>query len=161
MQTWINVFLFIIAFQALVQGALVVALALAARRGGRAIASLEVSLDHELKGRMETAVQVTERAASVAEATRAQAERASAVLEEAGLRVRGVLDRASSVVSRASEADEDADEDVDGDADEDDLDEDADEGRGRVLPGRLGQGLALLKGARRAWQVWNETREPS
>lgn len=154
METWVSVFLAIIALQTLLQAGFVVGLALGARRGGQALATMEDRVVRDLPRHSAAALSASERAAAAAEMAQEHAEKAGAVLSEADTRLRGVLDLASGVVSRAADhAPADVDDD---DVDEHDEDEENGDGTGFVLPGRLGQAWALLKGAQRAWAVWSE-----
>ena len=149
METWVSVFLAIIALQTLLQAGFVVGLAVGARRGGQALSAMEERVEHDLHKHSAMAASACERAAAVAERAQEQAEKAGAVLSEADGRLRGVLDLASGMVSRAADHAPAAAED---DADEDE--EPGDTG-GFALPGRLGQALAFFKGAQRAWEVWH------
>ena len=152
METWVSVFLAIIALQTLLQAGFVVGLAVGARRGGQALDALERQVERELPRHSATAANACERAAAAAEKAQEQAEKAGAVFSEADARLRGVIDLASGVVSRAADhapAHLESD-DVEGE------EADAGDGVAFVLPGRLGQALALLKGAQRAWAVWSE-----
>ena len=155
METWVSVFLAIIALQTLLQAGFVVGLALGARRGGQALSAAADRVARELPRHAATVASGCERAADVAEKAQEHAEKAGALLTDADTRVRGVLDLASGMVSRAAER-HDADVEVDDEDQDQDEDDDGDGGPGFVLPGRLGEGIALLKGARRAWAVWND-----
>ena len=151
METWITVFLAIIALQTLLQAGFVVGLAWGARRGGQALTAVEERVERELPRHSVTAANACERAAAVAEKAQEQVEKAGAALSEADARLRGVLNLASGMASRvADHAPPDLEDDEQGE------EEDDGDGAGFVVPGRLGQALALLKGARRAWAVWSE-----
>jgi hypothetical protein len=152
METWVSVFLAIIALQTLLQAGFVVGLALGARRGGQALAAAEERFAKELPRHAAAVANACERAADVAEQAHEHAERAGAVLTEADMRMRGALDLASGMVSRAADrvptpGEPDVDEEED---------DDVGDGTGFALPGRLGPAVALFKGAQRAWAVWSE-----
>jgi hypothetical protein len=151
METWISVFLAIIALQTLVQAVFVVGLAFGARRGGQALAAVEERVERELPRHLVTVANACERAAAVAETAQEQVEKAGAALSEADARLRGVLNLASGMVSRVADH-------APADLEDDEQDEEEDAGNGATfaLPGRLGQAFALLKGAQRAWAVWSE-----
>jgi hypothetical protein len=152
METWVSVFLAIIALQTLIQAGFVVGLAVGARRGGQALAAVEARVGRDLARHSAAAANACERAAVVAEMAQEQAERAGAVLADADTRLRGALDLASGMVSRAADHAPSHAEDVD---DSEGDDEAAGEGAGFALPGRLGQAFAIFRGAQRAWAVWN------
>jgi hypothetical protein len=151
--TLVSVFLAIIAVSALLQAGFVVALAVAARKGGQLLGGLEARMETVLPAHVETITRLSERTATLADSMALHTERTGMALDDAGEKLQHIFGRTSSLVAHAvSGAGEEEEAAAD---DEDDSPHDL-----GVLPGRLGHAYAVFKGLRRALDVWREDEPP-
>jgi hypothetical protein len=147
----VSVFLAIIALSALLQAGFVVALAVAARRGGHLLSGLETRMEAALPGHVETITRLSERTATLADSVALHTERTGLAMDEAGEKLQHLFGRTSSLVAHAASGPEDAAPAA--------SEDDSPDGLG-ALPGGLGQAYAVFKGLRRALAVWREDEPP-